>query len=676
MGYTRAEKIAGRRKIEGTREVCGIAGIWGDGLNQPLELLIDRMSAQIAHRGPDDSGRWVDPHRQVALGHRRLAIQDLSAAGHQPMTSASGRFVLVLNGEIYNHLELRRDYEQECGPVSWRGHSDTETLLALFEQLGLEATLRRCVGMFAIALWDRERRTLMLARDRIGEKPLYFGRIASSILFASELKSIRSVLGERCEVDREALTLFMRHNYVPAPRTIYRHISKLEPGTIATFHSPVAEPLTTTYWSAREAARSGIKNPFTGSDEDAVERLDQVLGRAVQSQLISDVPLGAFLSGGIDSSLVVAMMQAKGRTQARTFTIGFHEQQFDEAKYAREVARHLGTDHTEHYVTPQEALSVIPALPQMYDEPFADSSQIPTFLVSRVARQKVTVTLSGDAGDELFGGYTRYLWTGRLAKVLSLIPRAVRKPVVRVFRARGENPSPKAIVRGPQSAHIPRMARLRSKVNKVLDLLDVDSAADVYHGLVSHWKDPASVVVGGGEPLTRVANPAEWLGHGGIEMHMMYLDLITYLPDDILVKVDRASMSVALESRVPMLDHRVIEFAWSLPMNLKIRDGKGKWIMRQLLQRYVPPKLFDREKTGFGIPIDSWLRGPLREWASTLLDTRRLADEGYFQPAPIRAYWEQHIAGTRNWGYYLWDVLMFQAWLEHNRNPASIRTAA
>jgi asparagine synthase (glutamine-hydrolysing) len=634
------------------------------------------MSVQIKHRGPDDSGHWLDTAQHIALGHRRLSIQDLSAAGHQPMFSASGRFVLILNGEIYNHLELRMELEGASGQIAWRGHSDTETLLAMCERFGIEATLRRCVGMFAMALWDREQHCLVLARDRIGEKPLFFGRFGATLLFASELKPIRAVLGDRCEIDREALTLYMRHNYVPAPRTIYRNVSKLEPGTIATFRSPDAAPVVTTYWSAREAALAGMQRPFQGSDEEAVDRLNEVLGQAVEAQLISDVPLGAFLSGGIDSSLIVALMQARGRARAKTFTIGFNEQQFDEARYARDVARHLGTEHTEHYVTAQEALSVIPGLPQMYDEPFADSSQIPTFLVSRLARQNVTVSLSGDAGDELFGGYTRYLWTRRIARSLALVPHGLRKPLVKMLRARGTKPSAAAVASGSAGARVPRMVRLREKVDKVLDVLDVNSPTEIYHGLVSHWKDPASIVVGGAEMQTRVTDPSAWLGRGGIEAHMMYLDLVTYLPDDILVKVDRASMSVALESRVPLLDHRVVEFAWSLPLHFKIRDGKGKWVMRKLLERYVPRHLFEREKTGFGIPIDSWLRGPLRDWAEALLDSRRLTEEGFFQATPIRARWDQHKAGTRNWGYLLWDVLMFQAWWESSRQPESVRTAA
>lgn len=634
------------------------------------------MSAQIKHRGPDDSGKWIDSAQHIALGHRRLSIQDLSPAGHQPMLSVSGRFVLVLNGEIYNHLELRKEIESAVGQVSWRGHSDTETLLAMCERLGIEPTLRKCVGMFAMALWDRENKTLTLARDRIGEKPLYFGRLGAQLVFASELKPIRAVFRDRCEVDREALTLFMRHNYVPAPRTIYRNVSKLEPGTIATFRSQDATPHVVAYWSARETALAGMQRPFEGSDEEAVEQLNEVLGRAVEAQLISDVPLGAFLSGGIDSSLIVSLMQSRGRARAKTFTIGFNEQQFDEARYAREVARHLGTDHTEHYVTPQEALSVIPSLPEMYDEPFADSSQIPTFLVSRLARQKVTVSLSGDAGDELFGGYTRYLWTRRIASSLAMVPLGLRKPIVKLLRTRGTKPSAREVAARSASATIPRLVRLREKVDKVLDLLDVSSPTDIYHGLVSHWKNPASIVVDGAESQSRVTDPSAWLGQGGIEEHMMYLDLVTYLPDDILVKVDRASMSVALESRVPLLDHRVVELAWSLPMHFKIRDGKGKWVMRKLLERYVPRELFDREKTGFGIPIDSWLRGPLREWAEALLDSRRLADEGFFNADPIRALWDQHKAGTRSWGYLLWDVLMFQAWWESSRQTTSVRTAA
>jgi asparagine synthase (glutamine-hydrolysing) len=620
----------------------------------------------LTHRGPDDSGTWFDEVAGVAFGQRRLAIQDLSSAGHQPMVSHSGRFVLVLNGEIYNHLELRAELQSAGINHPWRGHSDTETLLVLIEVHGLHAALEKCVGMFAIALWDREQRKLFLARDRAGEKPMYFGFVSGALLFGSELKALRAVAGESLRIDRSALTLFMRHNYIPAPLSIYERVFKLSPGSIAEFNRPDADASISTFWSAREIAERGLRQPFTGSDTEAIQQVEKVLMRAVSSQLISDVPLGAFLSGGIDSTLIVALMQAQGRGRAKTFTIGFNEEQYDEAPYARAVANHLGTEHTEYYVTAAEARNVVPDLPAIFDEPFADSSQIPTVLVSRLARRHVTVSLSGDAGDELFGGYSRYLWTRRIWKNIAWIPQGARRTFARMFERRGSVVSAHDVA-GARAVRPPRLARLREKLAKVAELVGAQDAREIYYGLVSHWKDPASVVIGGSEPPTKVSDPKQWLGGAELEHHMMFLDLLTYLPDDILVKVDRAAMSTSLESRVPFLDHRVIEFAWTLPMRFKIRDGSSKWILRQLLQKYVPRSMFERPKTGFGIPIDYWLRGPLKEWAADLLASHRLRDEGFFNPEPIEKKWNEHRAGTRNWGYYLWDVLMFQSWLDSTR---------
>jgi len=624
--------------------------------------MVGRMTACLVHRGPDSTGYWESVEEGIALGHRRLAIQDLTSAGHQPMESRSGRYVLILNGEIYNHLALRLEVQQAGAKVSWRGHSDTETLLALVELLGLKEALKRCVGMFALALWDRERKVLSLARDRVGEKPLYFGSVAGVLYFASELKAIRAVARASLEIDRESLTLYMRHNCVPAPKSIYKGISKLMPGTVAEFISPLAAPAFARYWNARQIAMAGEANPFEGSDDMAIKRADELVKQAVASQMISDVPLGAFLSGGIDSSLIVAMMQAVGSSRAKTFTIGFNEQQYDEGKFAKKVAQHLGTEHTELYVTPREAMDAIPRLPEIYDEPFADSSQIPTYLVSKLAKQQVTVSLSGDAGDELFGGYVRYLWVSRLWKYLSKIPRPLRRKVAKALESR--RLGARGSVGGNDLQNPPRFARFRERLGKIATVLDVSEPSEIYYGLVSHWKDPASLILGGSEPLTQVTNRAGWLEGGSIESHMMYLDLVSYLPDDILVKVDRAAMSVALETRVPLLDHRVIEFAWSLPLKFKIRNGEGKWVLRRVLEKYVPPALFERPKTGFGIPIDTWLRGPLRDWSAALLDKSRLSREGYFDASLVDEKWQEHISGKRNRGYLLWDVLMFQAWLE------------
>ncbi len=646
--------------------MCGIAGAWDARSGDLVEETVHKMLSCIVHRGPDDSGVWVSRDDGVGIGQRRLAIQDLTSAGHQPMSSKSGRLVLVLNGEIYNHLELRDELEAQSGKVNWRGHSDTETLLALLEAHGTRKTLEKIVGMFAIALWDRKLRTLTLARDRVGEKPLYFGRLRNRLYFGSELKTIRAVAADALEIDRAALTLYMRHNYVPSPGSIYRDVFKLAPGTFAEFSACDANPQVTTYWSAHEIATRGLANPFQGSDREAIEQAEALIGRAVSSQLISDVPLGAFLSGGIDSSLIVALMQAHGRARAKTFTIGFSDKEFDEAQYAKKVAAHLGTDHTELYVSPEETRAVIPLLPEIYDEPFADSSQIPTYLVSKMARNRVTVSLSGDAGDELFGGYTRYLMTSRIWNYLRLVPRAVRRSIASYFaQTRAHSSAGEGDAR--RGLTPPAFARLREKTAKLAENIGARDPTDLYYGLLSHWKDPASIVIGGTEPLTHVTDRAGWLDNPVLENHMMFIDLIAYLPDDILVKVDRAAMRVALETRVPFLDHRVVEFAWTLPMQMKIRDGKGKWLLRQLLEKYVPRELFERPKTGFGIPIDYWLRGPLREWAAELLNPARLTAEGFFNAQPIGNRWAEHLSGSRNWGYYLWDVLMFQAWLENTR---------
>ncbi|HEU4780032.1 MAG TPA: asparagine synthase (glutamine-hydrolyzing) [Steroidobacteraceae bacterium] len=646
--------------------MCGIAGAWDARSGDLVEETVHKMLSCIVHRGPDDSGVWVSRDDGVGIGQRRLAIQDLSSAGHQPMLSNSGRLVLVLNGEIYNHLELREELEAQSGKVNWRGHSDTETLLALLEAYGTRKTLEKIVGMFAIALWDRKLRTLTLARDRVGEKPLYFGRLRNRLYFGSELKTIRAVAADALEIDRAALTLYMRHNYVPSPGSIYRGVFKLAPGTFAEFSACDANPQVTIYWSAHEIATRGLANPFQGSDREAIEQAEALIGRAVSSQLISDVPLGAFLSGGIDSSLIVALMQAHGRARAKTFTIGFSDKEFDEAQYAKKVAAHLGTDHTELYVTPEETRAVIPLLPEIYDEPFADSSQIPTYLVSKMARNRVTVSLSGDAGDELFGGYTRYLMTSRIWNYLRLVPRAVRGSIASYFaQTRAHASAGDGDAR--RGLKPPAFARLREKTAKLAENIGARDSTDLYYGLLSHWKDPASIVINGTEPLTHVTDRAGWLDNPVLENHMMFIDLIAYLPDDILVKVDRAAMRVALETRVPFLDHRVVEFAWTLPMQMKIRDGKGKWLLRQLLDKYVPRELFERPKTGFGIPIDYWLRGPLREWAAELLNPARLTAEGFFNAQPIGNRWAEHLSGSRNWGYYLWDVLMFQAWLENTR---------
>jgi len=649
--------------------MCGIVGVVGS--FSDLRERIGLACSALHHRGPDDTGSWVDEAAGVALGHARLSILDLSASGHQPMVSADERYVIVYNGEIYNHLELRVAVEN-AQAQRWRGHSDTETLLACVVAWGLQKTLRAAVGMFALGLWDRGERKLFLARDRLGEKPLYYGYVGRAFAFGSELKSLAALPGFSAQIDRGALALFMRHNYVPAPRTIYAGIAKLPAGSwLEISSSKVGErdtPAAQSYWSAMEHACAGARNPEVfASDAEAVEALDGLLRRSVAGQMVADVPLGAFLSGGIDSSSVVSLMQAQSQRPVRTFSIGFHVPGYDEAPHARAVARHLGTDHTELYLSAADALAVVPKLPSIYDEPFADSSQIPTYLVALLARRHVKVCLSGDGGDELFGGYNRYFLGARLWRFLSRTPRMARRLAAKLILA-GSPPFWDACY-ALMAPLIPKRLGLASpgeQLHKGALLLDADSGLALYRRLVSHW-EPRELVLHEGEPDGVSGPPPELRG---LAEMMMALDAVTYLPDDILVKIDRAAMAVSLETRVPMLDHRVFEFAWRLPMHYKVRRGVGKWLLRRVLERYVPATLMERPKMGFAVPIDSWLRGPLREWAEALLSEPRLRREGFFEPAPIRRKWAEHLSGSRNWQYYLWDVLMFQAWLEHQRRPS------
>jgi asparagine synthase (glutamine-hydrolysing) len=648
--------------------MCGVAGLLFSGQSADDALAASRaMTDAISSRGPDDQGHWIDARGGVVLGHRRLSIVDLSPAGHQPMHSASGRYVIAYNGEIYNHLDLRRSLEAQGNELAWRGHSDTETLLAGIDVWGLQETLLRSIGMFAIALWDRQQRTLTLARDRLGEKPLHYGWQGQGekavFIFGSELKALRAHPAFDGEIDRDVLTLFMRHNYVPGAHTIHRGIARVPPGCLLTVSLSQRAPKIISYWSAVDAIRAGATQHRLESiaPEEAVDRLDELLKSAVAQQMVADVPLGAFLSGGVDSSTIVALMQAQSSRPVRTFTIGFHEAGYNEAEHAKAVATHLGTDHTELYVTPQEAMAVIPRLPTVYDEPFADSSQIPTFLVSALARQHVTVSLSGDAGDELFSGYNRYLVASTLWNKLSRTPMPLRKAAARSIMALSPDTWSTLFSWLPS----PRFkARFGDKLHKGASVLDCPDIDGLYRVLVSHWNDPQQFVRGSHEPATLFTGGRPDLGGLDPVERMMALDLMTYLPDDILTKVDRAAMAVSLETRVPFLDHRVVEFAWRLPQNLKLRNGVGKWVLRQVLYRYVPQRIIDRPKMGFGVPIDVWLRGPLRDWAEALIDESRLRREGYFDPEPIRRKWSEHLNGSRNWAYHLWDVFMFQAWLQ------------
>ena len=638
--------------------MCGIVGYWDK--KGADASVVGQMAMRIQHRGPDDAGVWLNIEGDLALAHRRLSIIDLTPAGHQPMISPCGRFTLVYNGEIYNHQDLRAELKDEGGHFDWRGHSDTETLLAALRHWGVEGALQRLNGMFAFALWDKAERTLFLARDRMGEKPLYYGRCGGSFLFGSELKSLTAHPNWQGSIDRNALTLYMRYSYVPTPWSIYQGISKLPPAHFMVVREAgqvISEPQC--YWDLGQIAESGVATA-EGTPEELIDELDGLLRDAVHRRMASDVSLGTFLSGGFDSSIVAALMQVQSARPVKTFTIGFHEKGYNEAVHAKAVAKHLGTDHTELYVSPEEAIAVIPRLPAIWDEPFSDSSQIPTLLVSELAHKHVTVSLSGDGGDELFCGYNRYTKGYQVWRTLCLLPMPLRQLLGRVIQVL---PGAKleSLVQSLSRGH--PVPQLEGHLTKLADVLKEGSGDSYYHRLVSHWKDPAAVVLGGVEPHTLFDTPERLPKLPGLRERMMYLDSLTYLPDDILTKVDRASMAVSLEARVPMLDHRVVEFSWKVPTSLKYRDGKGKWLLREVLYRYVPREIMERPKMGFGIPIEHWLHGPLREWAEELLDEKRLLEEGFFDPVPIRKMWHEHATGKRRWHHCLWSVLMFQAWL-------------
>ena len=648
--------------------MCGITGFWSHTKldEDPVEVL-NRMGDTLAHRGPDDSGTFYEESSGLGFAFRRLSIIDLSMEGHQPMASPSGRYIIVFNGEVYNFNEIRA----ELGAVQWRGHSDTEVLLGAIECWGLEASVKRFVGMFAFALWDCHRKRLYLVRDRIGIKPLFYGYVDGNFVFASELKAIRAFPGFAAAIDRNNLALFMRFSCIPAPHSVYEGIFKLQPGHILELTALGAKPLISAYWSAVDVARDGLglQVRTQSGDAEVIEQLHQKLLDAVRLRMHADVPLGAFLSGGIDSSTVVALMQCQSGRPVKTFTIGFLEDDHNEAAYASQIAKHLGTDHTELYLTPQDALGVVPLLPAMFDEPFADSSQIPTYLVSKLARHHVTVCLSGDGGDELFGGYPRYALTDALVKVLRRIPGPVARagtkfvhaiPPDRIDQILGWLPMPSALK--PSPGH---------KFHKLAGLAKLDPGS-IYLQALSQWTDPESVVLGAAEPATVTRDIAELEWMPEVLERAMLTDLTHYLPDDILTKVDRASMAVGLEARVPLLDHRVVEFAWTLPRRFKMRQRRAKWILRQVLYRYVPPAMVERPKMGFSVPIDRWLRGPLREWAESLLSPESLRRGGYLAVAPIRKAWDEFLTQSRNWQHQLWAVLMFQSWLAEN--PASAQS--
>lgn len=623
-----------------------------------MEGIVSAMTDAIVLRGPDDAGAWVDAEGGIALGHRRLSILDLSPLGHQPMLSVDGRYVIIFNGEIYNFQDLRAELEKHGH--TWRGHSDTEIMLAAFCQWGIVEATKRFNGMFAFAVWDKQDRVLHLGRDRLGEKPLYYGWVGDTFVFASELKCMRAFPGFNAPVDREALTSLLRLCYIPDPLCIYQGFKKLPPAALLTLKAPKDAAQPGYYWSLPQVVERGLDNPFRGSDADALAEFESLLQKAVGMRMVADVPLGAFLSGGVDSSLIVAMMQKQSQRPVRTFTIGFHEKQYNEAGFAKDVATHLGTEHTELYVTGEDALNVIPLLPSLYDEPFSDYSQIPTYLVCKMAREHVTVALSGDAGDELFGGYERYDMGRKLWSKFSWMPPAMKKMTAGMLTA-----VPAGVLNAIGSKVLPKRLRhipAGDKLHKLAEVVAAPGFETLYSNLISHWKQPQDIVIDGKDPVTAITDVESWPRVSDFTHRMMHIDMETYLPGDILTKVDRAAMGVSLEGRIPLLDTDIIEFAWRIPYHMKVRDGRGKWLMREVLYKHVPKKLIDRPKRGFGIPLEHWLRGPLRDWAEDLLSEARLKREGFFHPAPIRQKWAEHLSGTRNWHFYLWDVLMFQAW--------------
>ena len=639
--------------------MCGIAGYLGK-ISYPYNCL-DEMANAINHRGPDDKGTWCDEGEGIGLAHARLSILDLSSAGHQPMHSASKNFVLVFNGEIYNHKVLRSELES-IDQRNWLGHSDTETLLAAIDHWGLEKTLKKVKGMFAIALWDKRNKNLSLACDRIGEKPLYYGWVNDQFVFASELKSIKKFPKFKNLIDRNSLALFLRFNSIPAPHSIYQDIYKLKPGQIIQLHSESKKVKKFNFWSTEEVYDKGNLSQISATPKEVVDQLEVVLSKAVSSQMQSDVPLGAFLSGGIDSSTIVALMQSQSASQVNTFTIGFNAKEYDEAKHARMVANHIGTNHFEMYVSERDALDVISNLPNIYDEPFADSSQIPTYLVSKFAKQEVSVALSGDAGDELFGGYNRYVFAEKMFSKIMKGPISIRQLISSAILTMTEEKWNTLL----NNFLSERFADIGHKLHKVANVLPSKSIHDMHFKLVSQIHNPSDWLLNANEYKTPLNDDTErFVELNPIEQMMAY-DLITYLPTDILTKVDRAAMAVSLETRVPFLDLNVIEFSASLPMEFKIRNGVTKWALREVLYKHVPKDLIERPKMGFGVPLAEWLRGPLQDWAESLLDEKRLHQEGFFNVEFVRNKWLEHLSGKRNWHHQLWNVLMFQAWLEKN----------
>ncbi len=639
--------------------MCGLTGFidiaGGDAATQARVLR--RMTQTLHHRGPDDGDIWLDSARGVGLGHRRLAIVDLSPAGHQPMKSASGNSVLVYNGELYNTAELAQDIE--AAGVRLRGHSDSEVLVEACDLWGVERTLERLNGMFAFALWQRDERRLWLARDRVGIKPLYWGQFGTLLLFGSELKALRAHPGWQPRLDTRAVAAYLELAYIPSPLSIYEGVYKLEPGHLLQF-DPGGSPCDRVWWDLRAIWTEGQRQQRDVDDAGLIDELEHLLGDAVRRQMVSDVPLGSFLSGGIDSSTVTALMQAHSDRPVSTFSIGFHEAAYDEALHARAVARHLGTAHQEVYVTPDDARAIIPDLPDIYDEPFSDSSQIPTFLVSRLARSGLVVALTGDGGDELFAGYNRYTWVERLWRLSGRVPAGLRRMGAAIVQALPVSLLDAAGKLLPAACRPPLLG---DKIHKAAELASHRTPDGMYRQLVGHWSPGEVLAAGITAPSSVLDDEKLSVEIPALLARLQFLDLVTYLPGDILTKVDRASMAVSLETRVPLLDHRVVEFAARLPPEMRVRNARGKWLLRAVLRRHVPDNLIERPKMGFGVPIDAWLRGPLRGWANELLQ-RLTAGDALIRRAPVMRCWNEHLAGRRNHQYRIWNLLMLQAWRE------------
>ena len=646
--------------------MCGVAGFLMDSKSSSsvnFDLITKKMTDSIKHRGPNDSGCWNNPSEGIALGHRRLSILDLSDAGHQPMESSNGRYVIAFNGEIYNHLQIRSDIEKNNENISWRGHSDTETILSAFETFGIQKSLEKFVGMFAFSLWDKKNKTLTLARDRLGEKPMYYGwqNIANGrvFLFGSELKALKSFPDIDLRVDRGSLSLFLKHAYVPNPYSIYENIFSLEPGQFLQVSLLNKMTKTVNYWEASEIIKKGSSKEYKGTPKEAVKDLKNLLRHTIKSQMISDVPLGAFLSGGIDSSTVVSIMQEQADIPVKTFTIGFNEKGFDEAKYAKSIANHLGTDHTELYINANDAMKVIPDMHSIYCEPFADSTQIPNFIVSKLANNDVTVALSGDGGDELFGGYSRYNHIDNIWKKINYFPLSTRNLISKILTYPLQE---KSIYSKYKSK---TLTNLSKRIISGTNLINSETIDKLYSHVITQIPFSEDVVHGGYLKETKLDDLKPNFGDISNIEKMMATDTINYLPDDILTKVDRAAMRTSLETRVPFLDHNIVEFAWRLPISYKVKEGESKWPLQKILKDFLPESLTKREKMGFSVPIHEWIRGPLSEWCEELLNKDRLKSEGFFDEEIVCNKWKEHLFGKKNNITFLWPILMFQSWLEN-----------